>query len=282
MVLACLDVLQFGFLTSGGNHQQGCAADGTVKMCIRDRPDNGTFKIGDTRTEGEALHFKGLPSFSPEMFKYIEKILNNLVHSLGNVVHDDTLMAPRHLNAQKNGLAKFYYIVGNPPFNMDFSDNRDTLAGEKHKERFFAGVPNIPNKDKDKMAVYLMFIQHIIYSMKEHGKAAIVVPTGFLTAGSGIPKKIREHIVKNRDVYKRQGLHRVSPKRRAPIFDILRAPRLSSGEPLASQGRELRGKNSWGSFLRRECITSVTVGRLRLQIRATCSWVKDGMPYLRQ
>lgn len=48
------------------------------------------------------------------------------------------------------------------------------------------------------MAVYLMFIQHIIYSMKEHGKAAIVVPTGFLTAGSGIPKKIREHIVKNR------------------------------------------------------------------------------------
>ena len=35
-------------------------------------PDNGTFKIGDTLTEGEALHFKGLPSFSPEMFKYIE------------------------------------------------------------------------------------------------------------------------------------------------------------------------------------------------------------------
>ena len=35
-------------------------------------PDNGTFKIGDTLTEGEILHFRGLPSFSPEMFKYIE------------------------------------------------------------------------------------------------------------------------------------------------------------------------------------------------------------------
>ena len=35
-------------------------------------PDNGIFKIGDTLTEGEILHFKGLPSFSPEMFKYIE------------------------------------------------------------------------------------------------------------------------------------------------------------------------------------------------------------------
>lgn len=35
-------------------------------------PDNGIFKIGDTLTEGEQIHFKGLPSFSPEMFKYIE------------------------------------------------------------------------------------------------------------------------------------------------------------------------------------------------------------------
>ncbi|MCD7722090.1 MAG: peptide chain release factor 3 [Prevotellaceae bacterium] len=35
-------------------------------------PDNGTFKIGDTLTSGELLHFRGLPSFSPELFKYIE------------------------------------------------------------------------------------------------------------------------------------------------------------------------------------------------------------------
>ena len=35
-------------------------------------PDTGNFKIGDTLTEGEMLNFKGLPSFSPEMFKYIE------------------------------------------------------------------------------------------------------------------------------------------------------------------------------------------------------------------
>jgi peptide chain release factor 3 len=35
-------------------------------------PDTGNFKIGDTLTSGEDLHFRGLPSFSPEMFKYIE------------------------------------------------------------------------------------------------------------------------------------------------------------------------------------------------------------------
>ena len=31
--------------------------------------DTGNFKIGDTLTEGEKLHFKGIPSFSPEIFK---------------------------------------------------------------------------------------------------------------------------------------------------------------------------------------------------------------------
>jgi len=132
-------------------------------------------------------------------FLRLNLILNNLVHSLGNVVHGDTLLEPQHLNKQKNGLMEFDYIVSNPPFNVDFSDNRDTLAGENYSDRFWAGVPNVPNKDKDKMAIYQMFLQHIIYSLKKKtGKAAIVVPTGFLTAGTGIPKKIREYIVAER------------------------------------------------------------------------------------
>jgi len=128
-------------------------------------------------------------------FLRLNLILNNLVHSLPNVVHDDTLLNPRHLNARKDGLMTFDYIVSNPPFNVDFSETRDTLAGEKYQKRFFAGVPNIPKKEKNKMAIYLMFLQHIIYSMGERGKAAVVVPTGFLTAASGIKKKIREHLV---------------------------------------------------------------------------------------
>ncbi len=35
-------------------------------------PDTGNFIIGDTLTSGEEVHFKGLPSFSPELFRYIE------------------------------------------------------------------------------------------------------------------------------------------------------------------------------------------------------------------
>ncbi len=69
-------------------------------------------------------------------FLRLNLILNNLVHSLGHVVHGDTLLSPQHLNRQKNGLMKFDYIVSNPPFNVDFSDNRDTLAGDIYKERF--------------------------------------------------------------------------------------------------------------------------------------------------
>lgn len=131
-------------------------------------------------------------------FLRLNLILNNLVHSLPNVVHDDTLLNPRHLNDKKDGLMTFDYIVSNPPFKVDFSETRDTLAGEKYQKRFFAGVPNIPNKDKSKMAIYPMFLQHIIYSLGEKGKAAIVVPTGFLTAASGIEKKIREYLVDKR------------------------------------------------------------------------------------
>lgn len=45
------------------------------------------------------------------------------------------------------------------------------------------------------MAIYLLFIQHVMYSLKPNGKAAIVVPTGFLTAQSSIEKAIREKMI---------------------------------------------------------------------------------------
>lgn len=48
------------------------------------------------------------------------------------------------------------------------------------------------------MEIYQLFLQHIIFSLKPGGKAAVVVPTGFITAQSGIDKGIREHLVKNR------------------------------------------------------------------------------------
>lgn len=130
-------------------------------------------------------------------FLRLNLILNNLVHSLSNVIHGDTLVSPAHLNSEKNRLAQFDYIVSNPPFKTDFSDTRDTLAGEKYRERFNCGVPSIPKKDVDKMPIYVLFIQHILYSLKDSGKAAIVVPTGFLTSKTGVERKVLQYIVDN-------------------------------------------------------------------------------------
>ena len=88
------------------------------------------------------------------------------------------------------------FIVSNPPFKLDFSEWRDDVEQlPNSQERFFAWVPTIPNKDKDKMAIYLLFIQHILYSLNDTGKAAIVVPTGFISSQSWIEKRIRERIV---------------------------------------------------------------------------------------
>jgi type I restriction enzyme M protein len=123
-------------------------------------------------------------------------ILNNLVHSIQNIIQGNTLLAPYHKKGNK--LMTFDFIVSNPPFKLDFSDFSADLDTKANHERFFAGIPNIPNKDKDKMAIYLVFIQHIMFSLSAKGKAAIVVPTGFLTAQSGIEKKIREKLVEEK------------------------------------------------------------------------------------
>lgn len=120
-------------------------------------------------------------------------VLNKLVHSIPNITQGNTILHPFHKDGK--ALKQFDYIVSNPPFKMDFSDFRDDLDSDANATRFFAGIPKVPNKAKDKMAIYLLFIQHIIASLKPGGKAAIVVPTGFITAASGIELRIRQKLV---------------------------------------------------------------------------------------
>ncbi|WP_299066106.1 class I SAM-dependent DNA methyltransferase [uncultured Polaribacter sp.] len=124
-------------------------------------------------------------------------ILNNLVHSLQNVVRGNTILSPYHKD-DNNELQKFDYIVSNPPFKLDFSEYRDDLDSRENNERFFAGIPNIPKSKKSSMSIYSLFLQHIMHSLTKTGKAAIVVPTGFITAQSGIDKKIREKMVESK------------------------------------------------------------------------------------
>ena len=116
-------------------------------------------------------------------------ILNGLSHSIRNIVQGNTILNNKHPE-------KMDFIVSNPPFKLDFSEWRDDVeALPEYNDRFFAGVPKVPAKKKSSMAIYQLFIQHIVYSLKENGKAAVVVPTGFLTAQTGIDKKIRQKLV---------------------------------------------------------------------------------------
>lgn len=132
-------------------------------------------------------------------FLRLNMMLNGFSNSLGNIVRGDTLESPAHFNTPHepdSGLKKFDYITTNPPFKTDFSATRDRIEQNwSETKRFFAGIPNIPKAKKNSMAIYLMFIQHAMYSLKDSGKAAIVVPTGFLTAKSRIEMAIRTKMV---------------------------------------------------------------------------------------
>lgn len=159
------------------------AGSGTLLMAL-------AHQIGEDRCQ---IYSQDISQKSSQMLR-LNLVLNHLVSSIQNIVKGDTLVSPYHKEA--NGtLKKFDFVVSNPPFNLDFSDTRDTIAADTR--RFFAGVPAATGKDKSKMAIYLCFVQHILYSLNETGKAAIVVPTGFITASSGIAFKIRQRIIDN-------------------------------------------------------------------------------------
>ncbi|MCH1920624.1 type I restriction-modification system subunit M [Shewanella sp. A3A] len=173
---------------------------GTVRdvSCYDPSAGSGTLLMNVAHAIGEnrcTIYTQDISQKSSNLLR-LNLILNNLVHSIPNVIQGNTVLNPYHKDGKE--LQRFDYIVSNPPFKLDFSDFRDELDSKENKQRFFAGIPKIKPKDKDKMEIYQLFLQHIIASLKPGGKAAVVVPTGFITAQSGIDKKIREHLVKNK------------------------------------------------------------------------------------
>ena len=170
--------------------------------CYDPSAGSGTLLMNIAHAIGEqrcSIYSQDISQKSSSLLR-LNLILNNLVHSIPNIIQGNTMLHPYHREAQgqKNALKKFDYIVSNPPFKMDFSDFRNELDTKENQERFFAGIPNIPKQAVDKMAIYQLFLQHIIYSLKPGGKAAVVVPTGFITAQSGIDKGIRQHLIDNK------------------------------------------------------------------------------------
>ena len=165
------------------------AGTGTLVMAL-------SHQIGEDKC---TIFTQDISQRSNKMLK-LNLILNGLVSSLDHAIQGDTLVYPYHKSDNGEDLRTFDFVVSNPPFKMDFSENREKIAAMS--ARFWAGVPKIPAKKKESMAIYTLFIQHVINSLKSKtGKGAIVIPTGFITAKSGVEKKILEKIVESKIVY---------------------------------------------------------------------------------
>jgi type I restriction enzyme M protein len=174
--------------------------EGTKNVtCYDPSAGSGTLLMNLAHAIGEdkcTIYSQDISQKSSNLLR-LNLILNNLVHSIPNIVKGNTILEPYHKEA--NGrLKQFDFIVSNPPFKLDFSDYVTDLDTKVNNKRFFAGVPNVPKAKKEGMAIYPLFIQHIMYSLSAKGKAAIVVPTGFITAQSGIERKIREKLVEQK------------------------------------------------------------------------------------
>jgi len=179
-----------------------CLVHGEVQnvTCYDPAAGSGTLLMNLAHAIGEercTLYTQDVSQKSSSLLR-LNLILNNLVHSIPHVIQGNTILSPYHREDKSTRLRRFDYIVSNPPFKLDFSDFRDQLGTKENHERFFAGIPKTSPKSKDKMAIYLLFIQHIMHSLTEKGRAAVVVPTGFITAQSGIEKKIRERLVERK------------------------------------------------------------------------------------
>ena len=166
--------------------------------CYDPSAGSGTLLMNIAHAIGEdkcTIYSQDISQKSSSLLR-LNLILNNLVHSISNIIQGNTILEPYH-REEDGSLMKFDYIVSNPPFKLDFSDFRDDLDTKENHMRFFAGIPKMPAKKLDSMAIYTLFLQHIIYSLSLSGKAAVVIPTGAVTK-TGIDKKIREYLVKNK------------------------------------------------------------------------------------
>lgn len=108
---------------------------------------------------------------SNKMLK-LNLILNSFVSSLDHAIQGDTLTDPYHISDDGSSLRQFDYLVCNPPFKLDFSETREQIAAIPG--RFWAGVSNVPAMKKS-MAIYTYFIQHLLNSLRDTGKYAIVL-----------------------------------------------------------------------------------------------------------
>ncbi|UYM17094.1 N-6 DNA methylase [Endozoicomonas euniceicola] len=111
--------------------------------------------------------------------------MNMILHGAGgaDIQNDDTLLNPQHITA--NGeLRTFDRVIANPPFSQNYK--KSDIQG--FKDRFHTFLPESGKKAD------LMFVQHMVASLKQNGKMAVVMPHGVLFRG-GEEKLCRQRMI---------------------------------------------------------------------------------------
>jgi len=113
--------------------------------------------------------------------------MNMILHNINDaqIENEDTLAAPMFVNEDGSYIRQFDRVIANPPFSQNYS-----RQGMKFEQRFNFGFTPEGGKKAD-----LMFVQHMIASMKPGGKMATIMPHGVLFRG-GMERVIREGILK--------------------------------------------------------------------------------------
>lgn len=110
--------------------------------------------------------------------------MNMILHNIpaATIENGDTLEDPQIL--ENNTWKKFDIVIANPPFSQNYNEGK-----LKYKERFAYGSAPETGKKAD-----LMFVQHMIASLKPTGRMATIMPHGVLFRG-GAEKEIRKKII---------------------------------------------------------------------------------------
>lgn len=112
--------------------------------------------------------------------------MNMILHGAGgaNIQNEDTLAKPQHITADGEVRA-FDRVIANPPFSQNYS-----RSGMEHSSRFHTWMPESGKKAD------LMFVQHMVASLKQNGKMAVVMPHGVLFR-SGEEKACRQKFIED-------------------------------------------------------------------------------------
>ena len=102
----------------------------------------------------------------------------------------DTFRNPRFV-ANDSSLQRFDYVVANPMWNQ--KEYNDAFYESDNWERFSYGIA--PSSSAD-----WAWVQHILASLKENGRAAIVLDTGAVSRGSGSNQTNRERDIRKKFV----------------------------------------------------------------------------------